>query len=218
MNRDLSYLKPSFSPDAANFDVNGFFAKTGVGRGNCFAAAMLDCSGAEGYKRQPGDKSGMPPIQGPVDGRSCPALVMRTLRDERDRLYLADPSEQCAKGFYKAMLFAGAGADGSSDYHWYREVRNVRARAKSVEAVSAIAKRFGVSPTQVQALRDPVQTGDIIKIVNARLYVHKPGLLPQKLEDSCGRLIKDPRAACRKSGSLDYKTFCSSFCVKRPPQ
>ena len=216
MNSNLTYLKPSFSPDAADFNVNGFFAKTGVGRGNCFAAAMLDCSGPEGYKRQPGDKSGMPPIVGKVNGKSCPALVSRVINDDPDRLYLADPSEQCAAGHYKVMMFAGESPNGSSDYHWYREVRNVRTRAKSVESVSTVAKRFGVSPSQVQALRNPVQPGDVVRIFNARLWTHKAGLTPQKLEDSCGKLIKDPRAACRKSGDLEYKTLCSTMCVKRP--
>lgn len=198
------------SPDAADFDTDGFFAKKGVRRGNCYASSFLNCSGEEGYKKQPGDVSGKTPLTD-IGPKSCSALVSRVLNDNPHTAYLADPAEPCQAGHYKVMMFAGNG-----DYHFWRQARNVRTRIKTKESVKQLAKRFGVHVSQIQAPRDPVDVGDVVKVLNANLFVHKPGHTAQRLDDSCGRLIKDPRTACRQSGDINYSNLCSTFCVRRP--
>lgn len=210
------YDPVSPSPDAADYDTDGFFAKKGVKRGNCYSSSMLNCSGSEGYKRQPGESSGMPLLQD-VGPKACPALVSRVIRDNSDNIYLADPSEKCAPGHYKVMMFAGSNVRGDqNDYHFFRQARNVKTRIKRPESVLSLANRFKVSPSQVQAPNDPLRVGDVVRIVNANVFTHKPGLTAQRLDDSCGKIIRDPRAACRAAGDINYSTLCSSFCMKRP--
>lgn len=212
----VKFLPPASSPDAADFDTDGFFAKKGVRRANCYSASMLDCSGREGHKRQPGETSGMPGLYN-VGPKACPALVSRVIRDNPNGVYLSDPSEQCASGHYKVMMFAGNSADGmSSDYHFWRQARNVRIRIKEQESVNSMAERFGVNPSQVQAPHDPMLPGDVVRVCNAHVFVSKPGLTAQVMYDSCGKVIKDPRTACRQGGNINYTQLCSSFCVKRP--
>jgi hypothetical protein len=209
------YNQVSPSKNAADFDTEGFFGNVGVRRGNCYAYAMLDCSGKEGYKRQPGEASGVP-ILTDVNRKSCPALVSRVLRDYPDSVYLADPAQACQPGHYKVMLFAGDAKDGSGgDYHFFRQTRNVKFRATAPETVQHIAGRFGVKVQQVEAPRNPVLPGDKVRVVDAFIWTQKAGLTVQSLTDSCGRVIKDPRSACRTAGSITYSNLCSSFCVKR---
>lgn len=210
-----SYNAVSPSKNAADFDTNGFFGSKGVRRGNCYAYAMLDCSGADGYKRQPGEASGMSVLEN-VSRKSCPALVSRVIRDNPNSVYLADPAEQCKPGHYKIMLFAGDSRDGSGgDFHFFRQTRNVKFRAKGVDTIEHIAKRFEVNPSQVEAPRNPVMPGDKVRVNDAYIWTQKAGLTVQSLTDSCGRIIKDPRQACRTAGSITYSNLCSTFCVKR---
>jgi len=85
--------------------------------------------------------------------------------------------------------------------------------------VTSMARFFGVSRSVIQTaltkrrLKAP-EKGRVI-IFKANVWSHKRGWATEPLlVDAKGKAIFDPRKASRNYDGLNYKKFCSAFCVK----
>jgi hypothetical protein len=106
------------------------------------------------------------------------------------------------------------------DFHWYRQDKACKYKMKEGDTTTSIARFFKVSPEKIKAalrrarLRTPMK-GRVITFP-CNMWSHKRGWATGPLYvDAKGAVIKDPRKASRAYESLDYKTYCDSFCVKR---
>jgi LysM repeat protein len=90
----------------------------------------------------------------------------------------------------------------------------VEYKVKKGNTHEAIAKFFKVPITRVKNVAPKLTPGKVIRF-KANIFAHKRGWATGPLlTDAKGNVILDPRKASRDYGSLNYKTYCSSFCVK----
>ena len=177
---------------------------TGIRANNCYAYAIDYYGTKEGYKMQPGDISRGTSRE--LDLATCGDVSRRALKDN-PTMYPLKPSQKCKPGFYKVMLFL----DENNDYHWYKQHLDVLYRAKRGDTPQSISSVFKVP------VRDVIfpKKGNIVMVKNARIWSHKRGLATGPLlKDSCGRVITDPRKACRNYGLYNYEVECGSFCAQ----
>lgn len=178
---------------------------------NCYAYAFHDLRRWRPQKSVPGDRSG---------GISHPftyckgEIAKKVLADNPGKVFLANASARCPKGFYKVMMFVAPtdryGGKGG-DFHWWKQHGIVKYKMKSTDTPSNMAKFFDVPIGRINmAIRN--RKGNVITF-KCNLFSHKMGWATTALlVDSNGRIIKDPRKAGRKYG-LNYSKYCSSFCV-----
>lgn len=182
----------------------------GVGNNNCYAYALGRYAREGGTKLQPGNVAR---VGGEVDLTRCDSVVQRALRDLRGAGYAAPADAPCRKGYYKTMAFLAKG----NDYHWYKQHRDALVSLpRRVPSVARLAAALGVDRAQVYAASPP-EPGDTVLVKDANIWSHKQGLATGPLlKDSCGKVIDDPRTACRTyTKKLDYTSFCGAVCVRK---
>ena len=87
--------------------------------------------------------------------------------------------------------------------------------SKDGDTYTSISKMYKVPYSRVRKAGGgkPLTPGRKL-VIPVNLFSHKQGWATGPLlKDSCGKLIKDPRKACRRYG-YNYSKYCSSFCVK----
>lgn len=209
MTLPLSGSEPVYE-SPSKWDTNA-----GVGNNNCYNYAMNDFRKARNQKTVPGDKSG---YKHDIDYASCRPVEKRFLDDHRDRIYRERPEAPCKEGFYKVMMVVSSLKDGGyGDFHFYRQNKDVIYKVEPGDTISSVAEKFQVAiPRIVRANKgSPVlKPGTKLFIENANVFSHKLGWGTGGLvTDSCGKVIKDPRKACRNH-ALPYDQYCGSYCVK----
>lgn len=184
-----------------------YASKKGVGWSNCWAFALdIVTPGTERYiKLQPGHLAG---DDTPVRLRDCSDLRRRALADKR--VTPKAPNKPCPRGTHEIAAFIAPG----QDFHWYRKDRDVVVHTRPGHTVSSLATLFGTKPRNVRLL--PALRLAIVR--NANMWTHKPGTTSVRATDSCGKAIRDPDKACRRSDDFSYTMPCGHFCAKSPPR
>jgi hypothetical protein len=183
------------------------WATFGKRSNNCYDYAIGNYESYRPEKSSPGNRADRP--SGSVD---CKQLAERVLLDNPGRVYRVDPETSCRKGYYKIMMVTTGPSvfNMYSDFHFYKQHGKVQYRIKKSDTAQSIAKFFKVPTATV----GPVIPGKRI-IIKKNLWSHKRGWgTGPLLADACGKIINDPRKACRNYDSLKYTKVCGSFCVK----
>lgn len=200
---------------------------TGTRQNNCYAYALDMYRNSGDEKMQPGD---IARAAGTLGGkemslRNCDDLVAMAMADAAaggyDLRHMGTTSSApCPAGAYKIMVFL----DPGDDYHWYRQHKDVLYRVETPRSLKRIAAEFGVPLKNVSGggSGEHARKGDVVLVRDAYVWSHKQGFSPDGplLRDACGKFIKDPAAACRDYGSLNYKVPCGTFCYtkNKPPR
>jgi hypothetical protein len=175
----------------------------GIRNNNCYAWAIGHFRDSGNNKLQPGDLSPSSSAESPMNLQSCGSLQRRAREDLGPDARTLGPKGACPEGWHAARAFL----DPGKDYHWYRHHKDVLVRTNS--RPTSLANRLGLSRSAVTG------SGSLLLARGANLYSHKRGLATGPLlEDSCGRLIKDPERACRDYGDLKYTKSCGGMCVR----
>lgn len=175
---------------------------------NCYAFALNDYfrTSKKVPKQQPGDRSGLSTDH--ADLSTC-EIADRVLADNPGNIYRELAERACRDGFYKIFLFTDPRPD-TADYHWYRQVKDMKYKLGPKETLTQVMQRFQVPKTKVHRIgKRKYMLSDV------NVWSHKAGhATGALLQDSCGRVIRDPRLACRSSGNMDYTKMCGSFCAR----
>ena len=179
---------------------------------NCYAFSLNDLvhTGADVPKQQPGDAAGISNKRGnkPISLSNCD-IAKRVLADNPGNIYRAAAETPCGTGFHKIFMFNDPNPE-HSDFHFYRQVKDVVYHLKANDTSASVARKFNIPMRQVVSLG-----GGRLYLHNVNVFSHKMGFAtPALLTDSCGKIIKDPRKACRRSGERNYTLHCGSFCVR----
>ena len=202
------------SGSESTFSNQTFGSSRGKGNNNCYAWALDMYRDGGGVKLQPGDLSKASRRRN-VDLGTCASLRERALADMKGRGYAGrgyavNPDAPCRRGYYKIMGFI----DPNNDHHWYRQHRDVLMRT-SGRPVRDLARNIGIGANKLLTSTNAPHRGDLVLADDAGLWSHKRGFATAPLlRDSCGKLIRDPRTACRNYGDLNYTQFCGAFCVQ----
>lgn len=190
-------------------DMSLFSARRGKDNNNCYAWAIDKYANSGDTKLQPGNLSR---AAGTMNLSSCGALRQRTLADLKGRAYAEVPEKPCRTGYYKVMAFLAK----NEDYHWYRQHKDALVRmTDKMRDMASLSRALGVRPSQLQAASASPKRGDMVLVKDADVWSHKQGFAtPPMLKDACGKVITDPRRACRDYGRLNYSDYCGSFCVR----
>ena len=196
--------------------------KKGVKGNNCYSYAMDNYANANRrpIKAVPGDVAKLPdlPYDKPMD---CKVLTKRVLADNPHTVYAEKSEVPCKKGYYKVMMFVDSKDVNMSDFHFYKQHRDVDYTLHEKDTIPKIARMFRVTPAFIRRHNPdatPGTPGTKLFLPGVNVWSHKLGhATGALLVDSCGRIIKDPRKACR-SYSHKYKDFCGGFCAKKGGQ
>lgn len=174
--------------------------------GNCYSKSLNDPLNRPGLeKAQPGDRAGLSHI--PMNLTTCD-ISNRILADNPGHIYKVRAEMPCQKGFHKLFVFNDP---VGKDFHLYRAVKDLVMEMPTGRSLASLAKEFQIPKSKVVLLAD----GQVL-LRDLAIYVHKLGYAPggALLKDSCGKLIKDPRKACRTYGTRTYSKPCGSFCAR----
>lgn len=181
---------------------------------NCYAWAIGHYRNGGGVKLQPGN---LARLTGNMSLKSCKDLKKRALADAKapgqKSMYVVKPESPCQAGYYKVMAFLAK----NTDYHWYRQHKDVMYAVRAGNSLTSIAKKMGVPPRKLTAPggKTTLSPDNVVHVKNADVWSHKQGFATGPLlEDACGKIIADPRKACRDYGPYNYKTFCGAYCVQ----
>ena len=192
----------------------------GTGQNNCYAYAINYYKNSGDDKLQPGDLAG---IRGNLNLSNCKDLVRRALADGRamgwDLRYVGNApaaDDVCPKDHYKIVAVLAP----NEDFHWYRFHKDLLYRVKTPRTAGDLAAEFGVptSKIYIPGLRNRAEDGTLVLVKGANVWSHKQGFSGDGplLRDACGKIIKDPRKACRSYGSgLNYSVVCGAFCLQK---
>jgi hypothetical protein len=188
----------------------------GINNNNCYAYAVGDYEKKRSYKSVPGERAGMKNMNHSYV--SCKELPKRVVADNPKRVYVAKAEEKCKPGYYKVMMFIAPGNPSNyfrqGDFHFYKQVNEVEYKVKKGNTHEAIAGFFKVPLARVKKAMPKLVPGKIMRF-KANIFAHKRGWATGPLvTDAKGNVIIDPRKASREYPGLNYKTYCSSFCVK----
>lgn len=179
---------------------------------NCYAYAFNDYATYRQHKSVPGARVKK---DGYHTYTHCKGLANRVIADNPKKVYKAKANDKCKKGFYKVMMVVAPEnkyGNLSGDFHFYKQHSEVVHTIKEGDTYASIARMYDVPYSRVRKA-GPLKKGKKLKF-KANFFSHKMGWATGPLiKDSCGKLIKDPRKACRKYG-YNYKKYCTSFCVK----
>lgn len=176
--------------------------------GNCFSAALRDPLNRPGLqKAQPGDRAGLSHI--PLDLTTC-EISRRILADNPGNVYRVQAETPCQRGFHKIFVFNDPHND-SGDFHFYAQVKDVVMPRPPGSSPHTLAAEYGLPLESVV----PLASGKVL-LKDTGFFFHKLGYAPggALLKDSCGRVITDPRSACRFVGARTYSKPCGSFCAR----
>lgn len=180
---------------------------------NCYAYAFHDMRSWRPQKSVPGDRTKKGPLFSSYT--TCKGIAKKILKDNPGRVYIARPTQKCKKGYYKVMMVVAPKdryGNPGGDFHFYKQHGIIKYKLRKGDTAENLAKFFDVPLGRIKyALARKSKTGIITFKCN--LFSHKMGWATGPLlVDSCGKIIKDPRKACRKY-TLDYSKYCNSFCV-----
>lgn len=198
------------------FTTRKWGSKKGIGGNNCYDYAFNDYSNFRTQKSSPGNRSGGRNNLGPI--KACGTLPTSVKQNNPSSVYLVKAESVCRPGYYKAMMFVAPANKknmfNSGDFHFYKQHGEVEYKVKNGDTYTSISKFFGIPISRVKNA-GPLKVGKTIKL-KANVFSHKRGWATGPLlVDSKGKIIKDPRKAGRNYPGLNYKDYCSSFCVKR---
>jgi hypothetical protein len=179
---------------------------------NCYAYAVNDLRTYRTSKSVPGDRT-----QGGSLSHSythCTGIDKKILEDNPGKIYKVKAETPCKKGYYKIMMFVAPEnryGDWSGDFHFYKQHGLVEYTLQPGDTYASVARMFEVPYSRIQRAK---RIGKNTIRFKFNGFSHKMGWATEPLlKNSCGKIIKDPRKACKKYG-YNYKTYCSSFCVK----
>ena len=210
--RTTSRGKLPLSGSEETYTNTKYGSQRGIKNNNCYAWAIGHYANRGGVKLQPGD---LAHLGGNMSLTSCKDLKKRALQDShapgQKAMYSTTPQKVCQRGYYKVMAFL----DPTTDYHWYRQHKDVMYRVKAGNTLTSISTKLGVPPRQVVGASQRLHPGSQVLVKNAGVWSHKQGFATGPLlDDACGKTISDPRKACRDYGPYDYDTFCGAYCVR----
>lgn len=182
-----------------NFKLEPWLTK-GRRSNNCYAYAVHD------FEKYRSNKS----VPGGVSSTKCKDLTRGVLSDNPKKVYKSRADQKCKKDYYKIMMVA----DPGSDFHFYKQHSTVNHVVQDGETINSIAKMWGVPWCRVKRV-GPIRPGKKLRF-KGNYFSHKRGWATGPLLlDACGKIIKDPRKACRNYQVLNYTKYCGSFCVKK---
>jgi hypothetical protein len=196
--------------------TNRLWGRTvGIGNNNCYAYAVGDYEQMRLQKSVPGERAGIRNLSHTYT--HCKGLPQRVVADNPKKVYIAKADEKCKQKHYKVMMFVAPGNTRNyfrqGDFHFYKQHGTVEYKVKKGDTYDAIAKFFKVSVLRVKRAGKLIP-GKLLKF-KANVFSHKRGWATGPLLiDAKGKSIQDPRTASRNYPGLNYKKYCSSFCVK----
>ncbi|RYF06395.1 MAG: hypothetical protein EOO40_09190 [Deltaproteobacteria bacterium] len=189
-------------------DMDQWAKPRAVRNHNCYAFGMDDYfnSAVPVPKQQPGDRSGANHTL--FDLSTC-EIVKRILADNPGHVYKEAPERPCRQGFHKVFVFNDPNPK-TEDFHFMRQVGDILYTLKPGETERSVARKFGLPASKVFRLR-----GGRLLLSATGLWAHKMGhATGALLEDSCGKVIRDPRTACRTVGERNYTLNCGALCAR----
>jgi hypothetical protein len=147
----------------------------------------------------------------------CRDLPRRVISDNPRKVFKVDAKKRCPPGYFKMMLFVSPGRPTNyirqGDFHFYKQHGVVEYKVKKGDTIRSVANFFRIPESRIKRA-GPFKVGKRI-IFKSNLWSHKRGWATGPLlVDAKGKMIRDPRKASRNYTSLNYQTYCSSFCVK----
>ena len=196
----------------------------GIRSNNCYDYAFDSFSTARNQKSGPGNRTGLNRGMGPI--KSCGLLPKGVQTNNPSGVYKTNPEKVFRPGYFKAMMFIspsnGRNIFNSGDFHFYRQHGKVEYKIKPKDTAKKIATFFKIPVSRVtKANREKNKTNVFIPgkviILKVNGFSHKRGWATGPLlKDASGKLIIDPRFSNNKyDGGLNYKKFCSAFCVRK---
>jgi hypothetical protein len=187
----------------------------GVGNNNCYAYAVGDYEKMRLQKSIPGERAGIRNLSHTYT--NCKGLPQRVIADNPKKVYSAKATEKCKRDHFKVMMFVAPGNQRNyfrqGDFHFYKQHGAVEYKVKKGNTYENIAKFFKVPVSRVKKAGKLIP-GKLLKF-KANVFSHKRGWATGPLlVDAKGKSIQDPRSASRDYPGLNYKKYCSSFCVK----
>lgn len=196
------------------FDPVPWSTPGAIAGSNCMAYALNDFSPVARPKATPGALAaarGNRRFVKELDSLSCPSLTRRLLSDNPGLIYKGKTNLPCKKGFNKVFMLATKKGRGRQDFHFLRLFNDVKYPIQPGDTISSVAHKFQVPLSKVSKLND-----QFMFIKDAKVLSHKRGTFSGALlTDACGRIMFDPRLACRNYGDLQYRLICGSFCAAR---
>ena len=189
-------------------DVDKWGTPKAIGSHNCYAHALDDYfnSPVPVQKQQPGQRAG---LNRSFTNLSTCEIATRVLADNPGLVYRVEAETPCRPGHHKVFLFNDPDPV-SGDYHLFRQVKDLIYRRQPQETIHSISRKFEVPLSSITPL-----TTHRILIRNVNIFSHKMGHASGALlTDSCGKLIRDPRKACRFAGNREYSLNCGAFCAR----
>lgn len=189
-------------------DMDKWATPKAIRNHNCFAFAMNDYfnSAVPVPKQQPGDRSGA--NKSSIDLTTC-EIIKRILADNPGHVYPEAAERPCRHGFHKVFVYNDPDPE-NGDFHLWTQVGDILYTLKPGETVQKVARRFDLPPSQVFKLD---QRRLLLK--DTGVFAHKLGhATAALLEDSCGKVIRDPRTACRNVGKRSYSLSCGALCAR----
>lgn len=199
------------------FTFRKWNSQKGVGSNNCYAYAFGSYNENRLWKSTPGESAG---LRNYSNYTKCGTSADKVVADNPKKVYKCSAETKCKPGHYKVMMFV-AGCDKKNgclkagDFHFYKQHGKVEYKIKKGDTLESIAAFFKIPVLRVKrAAGGSLRVGKKI-ILKCNLFSHKRGWATGALlKDAKGKMIKDPRLADKNYPSLNYNTYCSSFCVK----
>lgn len=182
---------------------------------NCYAYAVNDFETFRIQKSVPGSMVGR---NGFHTYTHCKGIADRVVADNPKKVYKTNAMSKCKSGFYKMMMVVAPSnkyGNKTGDFHFYKQHSKLQHIVKKGDTYASISRLYKIPYSRVlKAGAGKLLVPGKKLIIPVNLFSHKQGWATGPLlKDSCGRMIKDPRKACRKYG-YNYSKYCSSFCVK----
>ena len=114
-------MKKQLLPRSGSEPTNAhwYLSSKATDRANCYAYAFGVKGRKDGYKLQPGDKSGLKGVDFSL--HDCRELVKRVRRDFKNTVYVTPHAQKpCRRGYAKVMAFI----DPDRDFHFFRQDPN----------------------------------------------------------------------------------------------
>lgn len=187
----------------------------GIDNNNCYAYAVGDYESFRQQKSIPGERAGIRNLSHSYT--HCRGLPKRVVADNPKSVYKCGATSKCKPNHFKVMMFVAPGNKRNyfrqGDFHFYKQHGFVEYKVKNGNTYESIAKFFKVPVSRVRKA-GKCSPGKLLKF-KANVFSHKRGWATGPLlVDAKGKAITDPRKASRNYPGLEYKRYCSSFCVK----
>ena len=183
---------------------------------NCYSFA-LDDRNYSPIKAVPGNKTHFPDLE----KITCPILRKRLMADSPGKITPTKEKSRCGRGTYKIYMVADV---NGRDFHFYRQVNDVKYWVRPGDTLRSIAKFFSISVDRIRAcnpvIRNPLKIGSIIYLKGLNVFFQKRGFSTGALiKNANGKRIDDPSKSSgdfskTETYGLNYKKNCGFFCVK----